>query len=305
MTEQMIGVIDTGEIGVGLVEGHELKAPMRVYPPRVSHDEGTEGDDIHSMPMEAIAEAIAQVIHDLCEEHGAKPTVAGVGFPGIISNCVIQESPNLKQAKGARLGDMLRSALAGHNIRIPVYLYNDADVTAAGMAAVRGDLEKLIRVWTLGHGIGFGRFPYTEGVWEGGHMVVTLDPKETYCGCGGRGHLEGIMGYRAMRLRFLDMEPEEVFAAAKKGDARCMDFVRLWHRGLGAATATSIHLGGPGRFYYTGLNVRFLDLNLLKEYLWQMVKMSPLQSYSLEVVPDDPEVAVIGAAASALLAPTP
>ena len=147
--------------------------------------------------------------------------------------------------------------------------------------------------------------PYAEGVWEGGHMVVTLDPKETYCGCGGRGHLEGIMGYRAMRLRFLDMEPEEVFAAAKKGDARCMDFVRLWHRGLGAATATSIHLGGPGRFYYTGLNVRFLDLNLLKEYLWQMVKMSPLQSYSLEVVPDSPQVAVIGAAASALLAPTP
>ena len=76
------------------------------------------------------------------------------------------------------------------------------------------------------------------------------------------------------------------------------------HRGLGAATATSIHLGGPGRFYYTGLNVRFLDLNLLKEYLWQMVKMSPLQSYSLEVVPDDPKIAVIGAAGSALLAPT-
>ena len=34
-----------------------------------------------------------------------------------------------------------------------------------------------------------------------------------------------------------------------------------------------------------------------------MVKMSPLQSYSLEVVPDNPEIAVIGAAASALLAP--
>ena len=134
-------------------------------------------------------------------------------------------------------------------------------------------------------------------------MVVTLDPKETYCGCGGRGHLEGIMGYRAMRLRFLDMEPEEVFAAAKKGDTRCMEFVRLWHRGLGAATATSIHLGGPGRFYFTGINVRFLDLNLLKEYLWQMVKMSPLQSYALEVVPENSEIAVIGAAASALLAP--
>jgi predicted NBD/HSP70 family sugar kinase len=99
------------------------------------------------------------------------------------------------------------------------------------------------------------------------------------------------------------MEPEEVFAAAKKGDARCMEFVRLWHRGLGAATATSIHLGGPGRFYFTGINVKYLDLSLLKEYLWQMVKMSPLQSYALEIVPENSEIAVIGAAASALLAP--
>ena len=89
---------------------------------------------------------------------------------------------------------------------------------AAGIAATRGQLEKLIRVWTLGQGIGFGRYPHSEGVWEGGHMVVTLDPKEAYCGCGGRGHLEGIMGHRAMRLRFLDLEPEEVFANAEAGE---------------------------------------------------------------------------------------
>ena len=88
----------------------------------------------------------------------------------------------------------------------------------------------MIRVWTLGVGIGYGRYPLTEGVWEGGHTVVTLDDKENYCGCGGRGHLEGIMGHRAMRLRFLDMEPEEVFEAAKTGDARCLEFERLWHR---------------------------------------------------------------------------
>jgi len=41
--------------------------------------------------------------------------------------------------------------------------------------------------------------------------VVTLDPKENFCGCGGRGHLEGILGRRSMRMRFLDLEPEEVF----------------------------------------------------------------------------------------------
>ena len=124
---------------------------------------------------------------------------------------------------------------------------NDADAMAAGIAATRGSLEKLIRVWYLGDGIGFGRYPCNDGVWEGGHMVVSLDPKEHFCGCGGLGHLEGIMGHRAMRLRFLDMEPEEVFAAARQGDARAADFVKLWHRALAAATATSIHLDGPGR----------------------------------------------------------
>src|ERR1017187_8011253 len=137
-------------------------------------------------------------------------------------------------------------------IAAPVYIANDADAIAAGVAATHGRLEKLTRVWTIGNGIGYGRWPYVEGVWEGGHITVTLDPKERYCGCGGLGHLEGIMGYRAMRMRFLDLEPEEVFAHAKQGDQRCREFVDLWHRALAAATASFIHIAGPGRFYFTG-----------------------------------------------------
>ena len=142
----------------------------------------------------------------------------------------------------------------------------------------------MIRVWTLGMGIGYGRYPFTPGVWEGGHSVVTLDDKETFCGCGGRGHLEGIMGHRAMRMRFLDMEPEEVFEAAKAGDPRCLEFKRLYHKALAAATATSIHMAGPGKFYLTGPYVENVDLPMLKDYMQQMVKMSPLQGYSLEIV---------------------
>jgi glucokinase len=129
--------------------------------------------------------------------------------------------------------------------------------------------------------------------------VVTVDEKESYCGCGGRGHMEGIMGHRAMRLRFLDLEPEEVFEAAKKGDQRCLDFKRLWHKALAAATATSVHMAGPGKFFLTGFNARFLDMPMLKDYMQQMVKMSPLQGYSLEIVEDLPETRVIGAAVTA------
>ena len=132
--------------------------------------------------------------------------------------------------------------------------------------------------------------------------MVTLDERENYCGCGGRGHLEGIMGHRAMRLRFLDMEPEEVFEAATRRqspDPRCVDFRNLWHRALAAATASSIHDMGPGRFYITGYNVRFLDLNLLRNYLHEMVKMSPLQSYQLDIVPEDQSTRALGAAIAA------
>ena len=88
--------------------------------------------------------------------------------------------------------------------------------------------------------------------------MVTLDPKERFCGCGGVGHLEGIMGHRAMRLRFLDMEPEEVFVAARHGDQRACEFWKLWHRALAAGTATSIHLDGPGHFYIAGPNADFV-----------------------------------------------
>lgn len=111
--------------------------------------------------------------------------------------------------------------------------------------------------------------------------------------------MEGIMGHRAMRLRFLDMEPEEVFEAAKAGDPRCMEFKRLWHKALAAASTTSIHMAGPGKFFLSGFNVGFVDLPMLKDYMQQMVKMSPLQSYSFEVVADSPEIRVIGAAVSA------
>jgi len=219
--------------------------------------------------------------------------VVGIGFAGVIRDGRIEESPNLQQVKGFHLQEYL-SASYGR-----VLVLNDADAMAAGIAATRGRLESLVRVWTIGNGIGYGRYPQAEGVWEGGHMVVSLDPKEKYCGCGGVGHLEGIVGHAAMRRRFLDMEPDEVFAEAKTGDARCGAFVKLWHRALAAATATSIHLDGPGKFYLTGHNARFLDVERLNVDLHDMVRMSSLQGSLFEIVPTSDDIAVIGAAVSA------
>jgi len=283
---KIIGVLAADRIVAGVVEANRLAGEVRTFP-----EAGSSSEELLGTPAEEIADLIRRQIDGLTQ--GTPADVVGIGFAGVIRDGRIEESPNLQQVKGFHLQEYL-SASYGR-----VLVLNDADAMAAGIAATRGRLESLVRVWTIGNGIGYGRYPQAEGVWEGGHMVVSLDPKEKYCGCGGVGHLEGIMGHAAMRRRFLDMEPDEVFAEAKAGDVRCGAFVKLWHRALAAATATSIHLDGPGKFYLTGHNARFLDVERLNVDLVEMVRMSSLQGSLFEIVPTSDDIAVVGAAVSA------
>jgi glucokinase len=294
-----IGVVMTEHIVAGKLEDHKLVGKPQRFP-----EDSDELDALIALPGGEIVDMVAEQITNVVGDPASPLDAIGVAVPGVVRHGIVEDAPNLVQLKGMRLAEELNRVLTGRGITARVYIANDADAIAAGVAATRGQLNRLTRVWTIGNGIGYGRWPYVEGVWEGGHITVTLDPKERFCGCGGIGHMEGIMGYRAMRMRFLDLEPEEVFAQAKQGDGRCRDFVDLWHRALAAGTASFIHLAGPGRFYLTGHNVGFVDLPLLKSHLEAMVKMSPLLSFSLEVLPPSDETALIGAGVSALRALT-
>jgi len=294
-----IGVVMTEHIVAGRTEDQKLTGKPIRFPKDTS-----ELDALSAIPGSELVETVAEQIANVAAETTTPVNAIGVAVPGVVRHGVVEDSPNLGQLKGMRLAVELTKVLSARGVSAPVYIANDADAIAAGVAATRGQLNRLTRVWTIGNGIGYGRWPYVEGVWEGGHITVTLDPKERFCGCGGVGHLEGIMGYRAMRMRFLDLEPEEVFAHAKQGDARCREIVELWHRALAAATASFIHLAGPGRFYFTGHNVGCVELPILRGHLETMVKMSPLLSYSLEVLEPDDETALIGAGVSALRALT-
>jgi glucokinase len=292
-----IGVVMTSYIVAGRLENLRLTGNPLRYP-----NDPEEHDALAAIPASGLAEMLAEHIAKLVAGQTETIDAIGVAVPGIVRSGVVEDSPNLPQIKGMNMAEDLMRVLKARQITAPVHVSNDADAIAAGVAATHGQMNKLTRVWTLGNGIGYGRWPYIDGVWEGGHITVSLDPKERYCGCGGLGHLEGIMGHRAMRLRFLDMEPEEIFETAKKGDGRCREFVDLWHRALAAATASFIHLAGPGRFYFTGQNIGFLDLPLLRQHLESMVRMSPLVSFSLEILPPDDETALIGAGVSAIRA---
>jgi len=290
-----IGIVITDHIVAGRLQDQKLVSKLLRYP----EDPG-EPDILSSIPVGDLVSIFGEFVTTLVQQSEAPLDAIGIAVPGIVRNGIVEDSPNLTQIKGVHLADEVARGLAARGINVPVRIANDADAIAAGVAAIHGRLEKLTRVWTIGNGIGYGRWPYFEGIWEGGHITVTLDPKERYCGCGGLGHLEGIMGHRAMRLRFLDLEPEEVFENARNGDQRCREFVDLWHRALAAATASFIHLAGPGRFYFTGINVDFLELPLLRTHIEAMVKLSPLQSFSLEILPPDDKTAVVGVGVSAL-----
>lgn len=288
-----LGILLTGRIAIGVIEDQNPCSSVYHFP-----ENPEETNSLLDTPLEGLVALVCEQALRVVGECGPIEAV-GVALPGIVRDGAVEDSPNLAQLKGARIGERIHYTLSKSGISAPVTVLNDADAIAAGVAAKQDRLDHFIRIWSLGYGIGFGRYPYAEGTWEGGHTVVTLDPGETYCGCGGRGHLEGIMGHRAMRLRFFDLEPHEIFEHARKGDKRCSDFVVLWHRALAAATATQIHLEGPGKFYFTGRDIGRLDLATLQEYLHKMVKMSPLQGYSVEILPEDQDIAVIGAGAAA------
>lgn len=288
-----IGVLITERLSCATISDTSLVGELRVDP-----EDSTIKDSLQGVPAEQIIERVVDQVRRLSVPE--TPAYIGIGMPGIVRNGYVQDSPNLVQFKGFSMQTAILEAFKPlYGNRLHVAVFNDADVMAAGLAAKRGHLDRLIRVWTLGTGIGYGRYPFQDGVWEAGHSVVTLDPKEHYCGCGGIGHLEGIMGHRAMRLRFMDLEPDEIFEHAKEGETRCVDFVKLWHRALAAATATAIHQEGPGKFFITGPNSRYINQPLLIEYLHDMVKLSPLQSYSVEVVSGGEAVATVGAGVNA------
>ena len=293
-----IGVVITENVAAGAVGDPNVNESNQVSQLRVFPGPEENRDSLLEMPTQDLVDLLAGLAESIAA--GGPIDAVGLAFPGIVRNGEIEDSPNLAQLKGVKIVDLMRKALESRGIHSKLAAVNDAHAIAAGIAAIENRMDQITRVWTLGIGIGFGHYPLAGGVWEAGHSVVSLDPNETFCGCGGRGHLEGILGYRAMRLRFLDLEPEEVFELAKSGeDPRCVEFRLLWHRALAAAVATSIHLEGPGKFYFTGSSVHFLDLKFLGHSVQEMVKMSPLLSYNFEVFEHGNEAAIVGAAVNA------
>ena len=152
----------------------------------------------------------------LASNGGNSIDAVGVGFPASFADGVdrgISESAAAQGLPSARTA--MESALA-RAAACPRAAFSMTPTPWPRASRRRaGKLDKLIRVWTLGNGIGFGRYPWSRGRLGGRPHRGDARSERKFLRLRRRGHLEGIMGHRAMRLRFLDMEPEEVFANAQ------------------------------------------------------------------------------------------
>src|SRR4051812_35991118 len=125
MADLTIGVIATERLAVGLVDGCRVAGRLRIWP----ESEPSVGV-LETMPVEAIVETLVRLIGDIHEAAPIDPVAVGIGMPGIVRGGVVEDSPNLRQTKGVALASLIQNALHSRGIDSPVFLYNDADVTA-------------------------------------------------------------------------------------------------------------------------------------------------------------------------------
>src|SRR5260370_27656941 len=151
-----IGVMAAEHVAVGLVEGDRIAGAVRVFP-----EKGSEADSLRDMPADEIAQSIRRQVELAAE--GGEVSALGVGVPGVILGGVVAESPNLQQIKGLNLEAALSEAFPKAAVRV----LNDAAALAAGIAATRGELDRLVRGGGLGAGSGDGGCPRLPRVWGG------------------------------------------------------------------------------------------------------------------------------------------
>jgi glucokinase len=233
-------------IKVAVVEERDGAAPrivLRESRPTEAH-RGPDG----------VIERLAEVGRGALDRHGGVGTV-GVGLPGVFhedtGHAVLL--PNLPgDWNGVPVRDPLAAALGR-----PVAMVNDArafSLAESLLGAARG-LGTVVCL-VLGTGVGGGivvdgrLLRGTGGAGEIGHQTVLLGGPR--CGCGNSGCAEALTRGDVLARRGGRATAEEVYAAARAGDATALAAVEHVVRWLGVALANAYVLLAPDAFVVGG-----------------------------------------------------
>ncbi|MCM2257063.1 MAG: ROK family protein [Vicinamibacteria bacterium] len=205
-------------------------------------------------------QALLAQLEAVTRSFGSTPRAVGVGLPGFIDRRtgVLHGVPNLRALEGVALGRELSDRLG-----VPTAADNDANAAAlaeAWQGAGRG--ADSVLMLTLGTGVGAG-LVLGGRVWTGrsgyagefGHLQVKRDGQP--CGCGSWGCLETEVGAAGWvrradaardaaggrtALAGLELDPEQIVAAAVAGDAVALSVVDESAEWLGLAIAFALDL---------------------------------------------------------------
>ncbi len=233
--------------------------------------------DRHKEPTRA-SEGWAKVVARLIEEiknrrekavrKGFAVAAVGVGAPGVIlvDKGIVVKSPNFPDWNNLPLKQLLEEALD-----IPVFIENDANAAALGeqWRGAGRDIRSMILL-TLGTGVG-GGIILDNKIWHGadgmageiGHM--TLFPDGRACSCGNKGCLEMYASARGIVLGYQEafkaagsqppakpVTSEEIYEAARKGNATAVRVMKDMGRMLGIGLASLINIFNPERIVIGG-----------------------------------------------------
>lgn len=229
---------------------------------------------------------------DAARQRRLKVAGIGVGVPGVVDVArgrIRGDIQNVPELEGVPLGPLLRRRFG-----LPVYLDNDVNALTLGewyfgqARGVRG-FAMLAAGTGVGGGIVIdgrlvrGRQGYGG---EAGHMTVKLDGRPCFCGGVGciKAYASGpdIAAQARDRLqasqpsRLLDLcggDPlrltaQEVFAAARAGDATALEVVEVAARALGAGVANLVNLLNPEMIVLGGGVLEASDLLLPRIRRW-------------------------------------
>lgn len=200
----------------------------------------------------------------------------GIGLPGQINSLqgIVIFLPNVPGWKNVPLRKIIQKQL-----KLPVFLDNDVNLIALGewkLGAGKG-YKNLVCI-TLGTGVGGGlildgALYRGEGFVAGeiGHM-----PMNEYgpaCNCGGTGCFERYVGNHTLRAKAVKMfgrkniQIEDVFALANRGNARAIRFWQETATHIGNALAGVINLLNPRLIVIGGGvagNYKFMEKTIQK-----------------------------------------
>ncbi|HEY9699350.1 MAG TPA: ROK family protein [Trichocoleus sp.] len=245
-----------------------------------------EGNCLQSLtvptPQPAKPEAVLAAMVAAIEQLDPSQTVAiGVGTPGPadVDGRIAKIAINLEGWRDIPLADWLEAKTGK-----PTILANDANCAGLGeyWLGAGKRFEQMILL-TLGTGVGGavildGKLFVGHNGTAGELGLITLNPDGPDCNSGNRGSLEQYASIRAIRRR-TGLEPDELGAKAKAGDAAAIEFWQQYGRDLGAGLASLIYVLTPQAVIIGGgvsASAEFFFPSVLKEIEQRVLPTSRL-----------------------------